>query len=294
MAVSEGQLETWSHQGSEAQSASTYETIRNALNDSRAPYYSKSFEIFLQGSYGNKTNIWADSDVDIVIRLDSVYYSETRNLSAADKQNYDRNFRKAEYQLSDFKQEVFEWLRSRFGQGVKIGKKCIKIPGGNGRRDADVLVCAEHRDYGTYPLIGQPAYWLGVVFWTTDSEKVVNYPKQHLANCTTKHQSTNQIFKRSVRILKNMRNKMIDDGMIDKGLAPSYFLEGLLYNVPNQLFTMPYSSTVSNSINYILSADRTQFTCANGIHWLLRDGHSVCWSPANYEVYMSQLRKFWG
>ncbi len=294
MAVSDAQLETWSNQGSEAQSASTYETIRNALNDPEAPYRSKNYEIFLQGSYGNKTNIRADSDVDIVIRLDSIYYSETRHLSAVDKQNYDSNFSKAEYQLSDFKQEVFEWLRSRFGQGVKIGKKCINIPAGDGRRDVDVLVCAQHRDYGTYPAIGQPTFWLGVVFWTTDGEKVVNYPKQHLANCTTKHQSTNQLFKRTVRIFKNMRNKMIDDGMIGKGLAPSYFLEGLLSNVPNQLFQMPYRSTISNSINYILDADRTKFTCANDIHWLLRDGHSVCWAPANYEVYMYQLRKFWG
>jgi|TARA_A100001391_G_scaffold199237_1_gene181919 hypothetical protein len=294
MAVSDAQLETWSHLGSEAQSASTYETIKNALNDPKAPYHSQSYEIFLQGSYGNKTNIWADSDVDIVIRLDSVYYSDTRNLSAADKQNYDSHFSKAEYRLSDFKQEVFEWLRLRFGQSVKIGKKCIKIPGSNGRRDADVLVCAEHRDYETFPAIGQPTFWLGVVFWTTEGEKVVNYPRQHLANCTTKHQSTNQLFKRSVRIFKNMRNKMVEDGMIDKGLAPSYFLEGLLSNVPNQSFQTPYRSTVSNSINYILNADRTQFTCANNIHWLLSDGHSVCWPPANYEVYMFQLRKFWG
>lgn len=293
MAVSEAQLETWSHQGSETQSAATYETIRNALNDASSPFYPKSFEIFLQGSYGNKTNIYADSDVDIVIRLDSVYYSDTSNLPAPDKGNFDQGFSKSAYQLSDFKREVFEWLSLRFGKDVKPGKKAIRIPGNGARRDADVLACAIHRTYYSYPTIGQPNTREGVVFWTTDGEEIINYPKQHLANCTAKHQSTNQLFKRNVRVFKNIRNKMIEDGLISKGLAPSYFLEGLLWNVPNQLFQLPYGTFVSNAIQFILNADRSQFTCANGYHWLLRDGHSVCWAPASYEVFMYQLRKFW-
>lgn len=293
MAISETQLETWSHQGSEAQSATTYQAIRNVLNDPNSPYYSKSFDIFLQGSYGNKTNIYADSDVDIVIRLDSVYYSDTSNLSAADKRHFDEGFSRSNYQLSDFKREVFEWLRLKFGQGVVLGKKAIKIPGNGNRRDADVLACARHSTYYSYPTFGQPESREGVVFWTADDEEIVNYPKQHLANCTSKHQSTDQLFKRNVRVIKNMRNTMVDEGLIAKGLAPSYFLEGLLWNVPNQLFQMPYRTAVSNAMQYILNSDRTQFTCANGYHWLLRDGHSVCWPPANYEVFMYQLRKFW-
>lgn len=38
MAISEAQLETWSHQGSVQQSAATYERIRQVLSDPRAPY----------------------------------------------------------------------------------------------------------------------------------------------------------------------------------------------------------------------------------------------------------------
>lgn len=293
MAVTEEQLETWSQQGSETQSAATYQVIRNVLNDSNAPYYSKSFEIFLQGSYGNKTNIYADSDVDIVIRLDSISYPDTRNLSDSDKNNYDSSRITSDYTVSIFKETVFSWLRQNFGSGVRLGKKAIKIPGNGNRRDADVLVCAEHRTYYSYPIIGSPRTREGVVFWTTDDEKIVNYPKQHLENGTAKHQATTQLFKRNVRIFKNMRNKMIGDGLIANGLAPSYFLEGLLWNVPNELFQMPYRRTVSDAIQFISGADRSQFTCVNGYHWLLRDGHSVCWPPANYEAYMDQLRKFW-
>jgi hypothetical protein len=37
--------------------------------------------LFLQGSYGNDTNIYAESDVDVVMRTDSIYYSDTSALN---------------------------------------------------------------------------------------------------------------------------------------------------------------------------------------------------------------------
>src|SRR5690606_967984 len=70
MPIPESQLETWSHQGSITQSSSTYNTIKSVLEDSATPYAGRNFKVFLQGSYGNDTNIYAESDVDIVIRLD--------------------------------------------------------------------------------------------------------------------------------------------------------------------------------------------------------------------------------
>ena len=80
MAISESQLETWSHQGSIQQSSSTYQTVRTALLDAKANYAGKNFEVFLQGSYGNDTNIYAESDVDTVIRLDSIMNSDVSAL----------------------------------------------------------------------------------------------------------------------------------------------------------------------------------------------------------------------
>jgi hypothetical protein len=67
MAIPESQLETWSHQGSVKQSRDTYATIKRTLEASDTKYADKDFEVFLQGSYGNDTNIYAESDVDVVI-----------------------------------------------------------------------------------------------------------------------------------------------------------------------------------------------------------------------------------
>ena len=69
MAIPEAQLDTWSHQGSIKQSSTTYATIRSALLAEGSAYANKETKVFLQGSYGNATNIYAESDVDVVIVL---------------------------------------------------------------------------------------------------------------------------------------------------------------------------------------------------------------------------------
>ncbi|MER8403388.1 nucleotidyltransferase [Mesorhizobium sp. M1307] len=293
MAIPEAQLSTWTAQGSVQQSAATYQTIRTALNDSQSPYYPKNFEIFLQGSYGNDTNIYADSDVDVVIRLDSVYYSDTSHLSADDKTNYDRNFTKADYSLAKFKEEVGAWLLSKVGKSVKPGNKAIFVPGSGNRRDADVLPCALHRAYYTYPASGAPAMWEGVVFWTGEGTKIVNYPKQHSENCTKKHQATGNRLKPAVRMFKNMRNKMIEEGFLQKGVAPSYYLEGLLTNAPDYCFSGSLQETFNQCMNSLRQAERDKLMCANGIHFLVRDGQQVCWSVANFTAFMAAVQKFW-
>lgn len=294
MAIGEAQLETWSAQGSIQQSAATYKTIGGVLNDTGSPYYLKNFDTFLQGSYGNDTNVWADSDVDIVIRLSSIFYSDTSELTPNDKANYDSGRSPTEYSLEKFKAEVAGWLTKNFGNSVDGTGKAIYVPGSGSRRDADVLACAEHRHYTSYPSYGEPGYLDGIVFWTKDNTKIVNYPKQHSANCTTKHQSSNGYFKPTVRIFKNIRNRMIADGRLQEGIAPSYFIEGMLWNVPNNLFGSSFQQTVINCFNHLYGMqDKSRLTCANGIHWLLRDGHPVCWPPNNHGIFMEAFKKYW-
>jgi len=90
MAIPEDQLDTWAKQGSVTQSAQTYNTIKSVLDDASAPYHSRSYSIFLQGSYGNDTNVYRESDVDIVVRLNQTYYADTGRLSVGAQANYDK------------------------------------------------------------------------------------------------------------------------------------------------------------------------------------------------------------
>lgn len=294
MPISEAQLETWSHQGSISQSKATYDIIRAVLNDKGSPYSHYNYDIFLQGSYGNDTNVWADSDVDVVIRLSSIYYYDDSQLNDQEKQNLQSGFVPGgAYSFTKFKADVLKWLRTNFGGTVQEGKKAIFIPGNGVRRDADVMVCVDHRNYLSFNTAGTPVYSEGICFWTTENIKIVNYPKQHSANCTIKHQATSSRFKGNVRVIKNMRNRMIEKGFIRDGIAPSYFLEGMLWNVPNGHFTSRYQEALINYMGWLDSCDKGNLCCANDIHWLLRDGQQVCWTRANFDEFRLGMVKFW-
>jgi len=290
VAIPEKQLETWSSQGSIPQFTSTYESIRNVLWDANSPYAGRGFSVFLQGSYKNDTNVYGDSDVDIVICTDGVYYADTSDLSADDKQRYDGNFVRAQYQLADFKKEVVEWLNKKYPNAVSVGSKAVCIKGNTGRRDADVVIAAEFRRYYRYPTQGNPHYATGICFFTPDGTRIENFPKQHSDNCTSKNQSTNW-FKRTVRTYKNLRNKMIADGDIRDGLAPSYFLEGLLYNLPIAQFGATHMQNFNDTLNWLVGEDRSKFECANGLYYLFHATSPVTWRAENCTAFLNAAVK---
>jgi len=292
MAIPESQLDTWSHQGSTTQSSTTYATVKRALEAADTKYAGKSFEVFLQGSYGNDTNIYAESDVDVVIRLDSIYYYDVTALNAQQLAAFNAGLIPGTYPYADYKAHVVAALQKSFGAAdVKPDKKAVKIKANGGRRSADVVVATDfHRYYSG--LLGVQAE-RGICFFNSSGDRIVNYPKQHSANCTTKHQATNEWFKPMVRILKNMRSSLVDDGAIEQGSAPSYFLEGLLYNVLNDKFGGSYNDTFVAAINWILQAERKNFVCVNKQHYLVRDNCAETWPVANCDRFLSALTQMW-
>lgn len=293
MAIPESQLQTWSAQGSITQSAATYDAIKTVLNDSGSPYYSKAFSIFLQGSYGNNTNVWKDSDVDIIIRLNQTFYSDLSALEEDAKSTFNTTYADVKYGFPDFRTEVFDWLTKRFGSDVTKGKKAIFIKGNSGRRDADVLVCAKLRRYRKGSSGTDNQYDEGICFFLPDSTRVVNFPEQHRENCTTKHKNSDEWFKKIVRVYKSMRNRMVEDGYLAAGVAPSYFIEGMLWNVPNDRFGSSFEDSFVNSFNWVNNSDKTQLACANDLYWLIREGVGNCWRRTDFEAYLLGVQKYW-
>jgi hypothetical protein len=84
-----------------------------------------------------------------------------------------------------------------------------------------------------------------------------------------------------VHILKNIRSKLVEDGAIADGSAPSYFIEGLLYNVPDDKFGNSYSDTFVAAINWMVQADRSKLVCANEQYYLTLDSVAECWPRAD-------------
>ena len=298
MAISEKQLETWTSLGSVAQSRNTYNGIKGVLEDKNAPYAAKgNVEVRLQGSYGNDTNVHGDSDVDIVLCQRNLFYYDLDALPETDKAAFRRDHPNvAEYDLKAFKADVVTWISKNYTQDFDPakGNKALHIKGRNNRRNADVLVCGEHKKYSAYPNPDGSKIAQGVIFFPRAGGSIVNYPKKHSENLTKKHQLTDDKLKPMIRIFKNMRTRMWEIGIIGDGVAPSYFIESLLYNAPEILFDgNTLQKTVERLINFAEISDATQLVCANYQHWLVRDGLPTSWPTANYKRFVSGLRDFW-
>ncbi len=193
----------------------------------------------------------------------------------------------------DFKSDVLSVLSSKYGKDVDSGEKAIAIAASGNRRKSDVIAAIQYRRYHKFLSISDQSYDEGICFYTNSGTKIANYPKQHSENLTAKHQGTSKWFKPMARILKNMRSRLITEDMLENGDAPSYYLEGLLYNVPNDKFGKSYEDTFVNTINWILDADRSKFVCANEQYYLLFEDSPVTWRTEKCDKFLNAAVELW-
>jgi len=295
MTIPLAQFETWSKQGASVTSKTTYATIKAALEDANAKYTDRNFKVFLQGSYGNDTNIWAESDVDVVIRYDGAFYSDIDERPVEEQNAFNTAYPiDGTYSYDDFKEHARLALVSAFGKSVKPGTKAIRIEASGNRRNADVIVAFEFRRYYKFNGLYDESHEPGMCFFLSDTTRVANYPNQHCTNLTAKHQATNNNLKPMIRIFKNARSKMIEDGLIADGSAPSYYIEGLLYNVPNPQFVGDYQDIFLNILKWLYETkDKTKFVTANRQYYLLRDNSETCWAIADGNNFIDTSIKLW-
>lgn len=294
MTIPETQLDTWAKQGAGIGSRDTYAQIKAVLESTGSPYFTRDFDVFLQGSYGNDTNIYSESDVDIVIQLTSSFQYGLEDLSVEQKSAFQAAYTGGvSYSLTTFKQEVLAHLQARYGTDVVSGKRAINILANGNRRSADVIVCMDYRRYRQFSTTANQSYYEGIFFKASDGTSVKNYPKFHSANCTAKHQATSSYYKPTVRIFKNLRSKLIATGALQPGDAPSYFIEGMLWNVPNENFGRSYQETVLNCLVWLNGCDRSKLVCANDQYMLLHPTSPVTWTVEKFEKFLAAACTLW-
>jgi hypothetical protein len=173
---------------------------------------------------------------------------------------------------------------------VSLGSKAVWIKPNAGRRNADVLISAQFRRYHEFHDHSDQRYDEGIAFLVAGGKRIENFPKQRSANLTRKHQDTNNRLKPVVRIFKNIRNHMLDKKMLAQGVAPSYFIEGMLNNVPNDKFTVSYADTVAACHDWLVQSDHAKLVCASYLHWLVRAGEHTSWPPENFNKFLAAVR----
>ncbi|BAU49567.1 tRNA nucleotidyltransferase (CCA-adding enzyme) [Sulfurifustis variabilis] len=292
MGIPENQLDTWSRQGATASASAIYERIRTALLADVA-LSSQNFDVFLQGSYRNSTNIRGDSDVDVVVKLKDIFQPDYSQLDEFTKGKVKAGHRDATYTLTDFRRDVSGAIRRAFpNHHITEGGKSIKIPRTANNIPADVVPCLEYRLYRPLQtLLGDATYIEGI--WLSDVQRnyaVTSFPRQSYENGVAKHGRTNDWYKPTVRIFKNARGWMEDNGLIQSGMASSHAIECLLYNVPDQQFGQSCRDTFVNVVNWLNAADMRNFVCQNGIQRLFDPGR---WTTQNARAFIGALIQMW-
>jgi len=296
MSIPESQLETWSHQGAVKTASSTYESIRSALLAASLPARNNDLDIYLQGSYRNSTNIRGDSDVDIVVQLNSIWHADTSRLPADQLSSYQAAISTPSYTWADFRHDVLEALRSRYGVNqVSEGNKSLKVAANGTRLAADVVACIQHRLYLKFHTFTDQDFIEGIAFWTQRSGRlIVNYPKAHYLFGVDKNgcERTNGLYKPIVRIFKNARSKLVEDGLLALGTAPSYYVECLLYNVDDSLFSRPYNTAFLSIMEWILKSELDKMTCQNSLVPLFGSSPEQ-WNINDAQVFIRALWTLW-
>lgn len=299
MTIPASQLSTWTNQGAVTTAKRTHESIRSALEAHTWPD-GVSYEVYLQGSYKNDTNIYGDSDVDLVVQLNSTFQSDVSALSDDQKARQDQAYPKAFYLWTDFRADIIKALCDYYGsKAVTEGHKSIKLAGGSGRLNADVVPCVQYRKYEYFYNIELQKYVEGMAFYALPERRlVVNYPKLHYQNGCGKNGDTRTEgrYKPSVRMFKNARSYLVDHGLLEKEKAPSYFVECLLYNMPDGFYDTNLQTTFLNLVGWVcdLSKNNTheQLMCQNGQVLLFGDSPEQ-WSFMNAVSLVLALYKLW-
>ncbi|MXY93034.1 MAG: nucleotidyltransferase [Caldilineaceae bacterium SB0664_bin_27] len=277
MAISESTQARWSHHQAATTLTQAHLPIRAALDAYSWPS-DMNYEVFLQGSYKNDTNLGQESDVDVVVRLNHRLRPRVAKLSGQQLQE-DPSHHGAYQKWKSFRDHALKALRVSFGNAAKSDRKTLKVPKGKIPADADLVVTLRYRE--------------GIAFYLPDERRwVVSFPQQHHARGVRKERAASNRFKRTIRMFKAARNRLVETKALTKDDAPSYFIECLLYNVPEYLFAPKLAPTYTGIVGWLRTVKLNDFKCQSGQAELLGSGREQ-WSEKKARVFVKALQSLW-
>ncbi len=270
----------------ESKLANSERMVKEAINDD--PVLNQmSIKVFGQGSYANDTNVRLNSDIDINVRLNDIFYYDLPDGKSSSDYGLDTP---SNYEFSTYKQAVETALVRKFGRDcVKREDKCIFVEGNSYRVDTDVVPTFTYRSYSEYG-----GYAEGVRFLSDSYKRIDNFPLQHIENGIRKNSETLKRFKRLTRIYRRIRYKMIDDGVAVSDNITSFLLECLVWNVPNPILNNNYTWTdrLKQSIIYLYENTNEQEKCKGWGEvseklYLFHSGRK--WNHSDVNSYLTQM-----
>jgi hypothetical protein len=231
--------------------------VKNALAAS-AKLKGRGYSVLLQGSYRNNTNTKGESDVDIgVVCSDTFFYDLPEGTESSSF-----GITPATYHYSQFKSDVGEALVDHFGAAaVTRGNKAFDVRETSYHVEADVAPFFEHRRYSQFGRFEE-----GVELRPDNSipSKVINWPEQHGRNGVTKNTATGRRYKAMVRVLKSLRNEMLEKKIAAAEPAIGFLIECMVWNVPNGHFgSAQYTTDLKGILRFLYHATASDDGCSD-------------------------------
>lgn len=256
----------------------------------------RNVRVFAQGSYRNRVNVRADSDVDIAVVCGDVFYWDEPKGSDRETLSKAYGFESSNYSIKQFRAELGEALIKYFGQAaVEAGDKAFDIKANTYRVDADVAPFINHRRY-----IAGGGYIDGVEMRSRLGKRIINWPDQHYNNGVAKNDRTGRSFKGCVRILKTLRYAMLAENIASAAETSSFLMECLIWNVPDQrLMHDTWTGSMRDALAYLFNNTIKNESCSewgevSELKYLFRSAQgwtwqgthrflSDCWDYAGFE-----------
>lgn len=279
MKYTEQQLQSWTSPLSWSEEQRAENTIKmiKAAVDANDELKTLDYEVFVQGSFANNTNVRADSDVDVCVMLKSTFYYDLPR----GKTGTDYNFGPGKMGFQRYRDLIKQALQVKFGgASVTDGNKSLKVRENTYHVQADVVPAFQYRNYAYTNSQVSWNYVEGTRFYAKDGEEVTNYPKIHIQNGKAKNNRTNYRYKKLVRIMKHIKNEMVDDGRADGDKITSFLVECLVWNTPERIITAygTWTETVKQTIIYLYNT--------------IKDGNHTEWGEVSEMLYLFVRRKW--
>lgn len=295
-------LKLWVQKSSPTEQERLERAERMVLNAIKAhpPFegYRQNFSVYAKGSYANQTNVRRESDVDIVVENHDVYYFEYLPHLEPEPNPYFQPY-SGPWAPTDWRTEVETACRNYFGSSEvdTSGEVAITIAEKTGSRpSADVVPAFLYKRYDS---ANRAISHEGSKVFKKSGGTIINYPKQQLRNGNTKDAITRGRYKQFVRALKNAENTLVAEGAMKS--MPSYFMECLVWNVPNATLTSGWSldagfrETLAWLYNHLhaeyqyedwAEPNDLKYLFASGNKWTRSDGQELLtkvWDYLDYE-----------
>jgi hypothetical protein len=281
MNISEDSLVIWSKGPSQTESDKCNNAeiaVRKAIKADRN-LTSLDISVFAQGSYRARTNVRQNSDVDICIRYNAQFFPEYPEGVTGE------TFGHIDGTMSyvDFKNMVQQALESYFGKnGVTRGNKAFDVHPNTYRIDADVLPTFEHRLYTRgFNADGSHQYFSGVGFIPDNGSLIKNWPQQTYDNGVARNAATGRTYKRVIRILKRLRDKMQGENVSAATNISSSLIECLVWNAEVEAFS---KATYTDILRHVIADtwNRTR-----------KDEDCSDWGEVNELKYLFRISQPW-